>query len=90
MIDAKRTIEYVVDVIRKMPYQFTMCEADKFNTLLNERIDEILEIHSAEIEECISRKAVDKAIQEWIENREYDCSNATYYLHKRIDKISSI
>lgn len=51
MSDSKRTIEYVVDVIRMMPYQFTLTEIEKFISLLNERLDEILEIHKAESEE---------------------------------------
>lgn len=48
MNDSKRTIEYVVEVIRKMPYQFTLSEMEKFTPLFNERLDEILEIHKAE------------------------------------------
>jgi hypothetical protein len=53
MSDSKRTIEYVVEVIRKMPYQFTLSETVKFTSLLNERLDEILEIYKAESEEKI-------------------------------------
>lgn len=48
MSDSKRTIEYVVEVIRMMPHQFTIGETEKFTSLLNERLDEILEIHKAE------------------------------------------
>ena len=51
MCDSKRTIEYVVEVIRKMPYQFTLSETVKFTSLLNERLDEILEIHKTESED---------------------------------------
>ena len=51
MSDLERTIEYVVEVIRKMPYQFTLTEIDKFISLLNERLDEILKIHKKESEE---------------------------------------
>lgn len=51
MSDSNRTIEYVVEVIRKMPYQFTLSEIEKFNSLLNERLDEIIKIHKAEREE---------------------------------------
>lgn len=50
MSDSKRTIENVVEIIRKMPYQFTLAETEKFVSLLNERLDEILEIHKAESE----------------------------------------
>lgn len=51
MSDTKRTIEEVVNVIRVMPYQFTLTETAKFTSLLNQRLDEILEIHKAEKEE---------------------------------------
>ena len=51
MSDFKRTIEYVVGVIRMMPHQFTIGETEKFIALLNERLDEILELHRAESEE---------------------------------------
>lgn len=47
MNEVKRTIEYVVEVIRLMPHQFTMGDSEKFIALLNERLDEILEIHKA-------------------------------------------
>ena len=50
MSDSKRTIENVVEIIRKMPYQFTLAEMEKFISLLNERLDEILEIHKVESE----------------------------------------
>ena len=50
MSNSKRTIEYVVDVIRMMPFQFKLSEIEKFNSLLNERLDEILEIYKAERE----------------------------------------
>lgn len=46
--DTNRTLEYVVEVIRVMPYQFTLNEMGEFTSLLNERLDEILEIHKAE------------------------------------------
>jgi len=48
MNEHKRTIENVVEVIRLMPHQFTMGDSEKFIALLNERLDEILEIHKAE------------------------------------------
>jgi len=48
---SERTIENVVEIIRKMPYQFTLTEIEKFTSLLNERLDEILEIHKAESED---------------------------------------
>lgn len=51
MSDFKRTIEYVVEVIRKMPYQFTLNETEEFTSLLNERLDEILEIYKTESED---------------------------------------
>lgn len=41
---SERTIENVVEIIRVMPYQFTLSETEKFTSLLNERLDEILEI----------------------------------------------
>ena len=50
MSDSNRTIEYVVEVIRKMPYQFKLSEIEKFTSLFNERLDEILEIHKAKSE----------------------------------------
>ena len=46
-----RTIKEVVEIIRVMPYQFTIGETEKFISLLNERLDEILEIYNAEMEE---------------------------------------
>lgn len=57
MNDSQRTIEYIVEVIRKMPYQFTLSETEKFTSLLNERLDEILEIHKAESEvmKCLKK-----------------------------------
>lgn len=42
---SKRTIENVVEIIRMMPHQFTIGETEKFISLLNERLDEILEIY---------------------------------------------
>lgn len=45
---SERTIENVVEIIRVMPYQFTLGETEKFISLLNERLDEILELHKAE------------------------------------------
>ena len=50
MSGSKRTIESVVEVIRMMPHQFTIGETEKFIALLDERLDEILELHRAESE----------------------------------------
>ena len=46
-----RTLKDVVEIIRIMPYQFTIGETEKFISLLNERLDEILKIYKAEMEE---------------------------------------
>ena len=45
-----RTLKDIVEIIRVMPYQFTLAETEKFVSLLNERLDEILEIYKAESE----------------------------------------
>lgn len=45
----ERTVENVVEIIRVMPYQFTMGEYDKFIILLNERLDEIIKIHKEKV-----------------------------------------
>lgn len=46
-----RRLKDVVEIIRVMPYQFKIGETEEFISLLNERLDEILKIHKAEMEE---------------------------------------
>ena len=69
-----RTIEEVSKIIRLMPYQFTLGEIDKFVEMLNERLDEILEIHKAE-----------RPTGEWILLE--DCSNSGYYCNQCNKKV---
>lgn len=58
MSDTKRTIEEVAGIIRVMPYQFKLTETVKFTSLLNERLDEILEIHKKESKACEITRAI--------------------------------
>ena len=51
-----RTLKDVVEIIRVMPYQFKIGETEKFISLLNERLDEILKIYKSEMEEINEKK----------------------------------
>ena len=52
-----RTLKDIVEIIRVMPYQFKIGETEKFISLLNENLDEILKIHKAEME-AINEKEI--------------------------------
>lgn len=87
MNEHKRTIEYVVEVIRLMPHQFTMGDSEKFIALLNERLDEILEIHKA-LEQESSGDAISRA--KAIEEADNLCLETGYDNEKVIEMLNDL